>query len=577
MNRLLILILLISPLLAIGQEEIKTTFEISDGEETGSYTDVINFYKKLAHFSPDVEIKEMGETDSGFPLHLVIFDSEKDFDFDVSRQKGKTIILINNGIHPGEPDGIEASQMLLRDYALAKKNAKLVENAVVAIIPVYNIGGALNRNSFSRANQNGPEAYGFRGNSRNYDLNRDFIKADTKNARSFYEIYHLVKPDIFIDTHVSNGADYQYAITHLATQHNKIGGEMGQYIDSIFTPKLERIIADKGSEIIPYVNVFNSTPDDKGIMQFLDNPRYSTGYTALFNTLGFMIETHMLKPFDVRVKATYDFLEAVLQIAKEDGKEIQRIHRGYQLVPGNMHTISWKPDRSDYINIEFKGYEGEMIKSKVTGQQRLFYNREKPFVKEIPYYNTFVSAKDIVLPTAYVIPQGWHQVIDRLKLNSIEYRRLENDTTINVERYRIEKLNTSTSPYEGHYPHSNVEVSVEKRNVDFRAGDYIFHINQSGGRYLVETLEPEAPDSFFSWNFFDTILQQKEYFSPYVFEDVAWLLLEENPSLKEEFDQKKKEDKEFAGSWYAQLDFIYKHSPYYEEAHMQYPVYRLVD
>lgn len=558
-----------------AQQPIKTGYEQNGG--TSPYHEVINYYKTLAGLSSEIDIREMGETDSGEPLHMVVVDVDKDFDLKKSREKGKTIILINNGIHPGEPDGIEASQMLVRDYVTNSKKKKALKNIVLVVIPIYNIGGALNRNTHSRANQNGPEAYGFRGNARNYDLNRDFVKANTKNTRAFYEIYHLAKPDIFIDTHVSNGADYQYSITHLATQHNKMGGAMGKYLQDSFTPQLETIIAGKGSEIIPYVNVFNQTPDSEGITQFMDYPRYSTGYTTLFNTLGFMIETHMLKPFDVRVKATYDFIESVIEIAVKDGNKIRDMHRNPALKPGDLYPVNWKLDRSVSESIDFKGYEGEMVESKVTGKQRIFYNREKPFNKKIPYYNTYTATKEVVLPKAYIIPQGWHEVIDRLKKNDLTHLRLKADTTINVEGYRIEKYNTSSTAYEGHYPHNSVEVSKSKKYVSFRAGDYIFYINQPGGRYLVETLEPEATDSFFNWNFFDTILQQKEHFSPYVFEDIAWLLLEERPELKALFEKKKNEDKEFADNWYAQLSFIYMHSPYYEEAHMQYPVYRLVD
>lgn len=561
----------------LAQHNHITGFEQSEGNHTSPYYEVISYYKSLARTNPAIEITEMGETDSGHPLHMVILDLDKDFDLQKSRQKGKTLILINNGIHPGEPDGIEASQMLLRDYAVDSKKQKFLKNTVLVVIPIYNIGGALNRNSYSRANQNGPEAYGFRGNARNYDLNRDFIKADTRNTRSFYEIFQLVKPDIFIDTHVSNGADYQYSITHLATQHNKMGGDMGAYIESSFTPQLEKIIADKGSEITPYVNVFNQTPDAEGITQFMDYPRYSTGYAALFNTLGFMIETHMLKPFDVRVKATSDFIESVIEIAAKDGKKIQDMHRGVSLQPGSLYPVSWKLDQSTAKSIQFKGYEGEMIESKVTGQPRIFYNRDKPFSKAIPYYNTYTATREVIVPKAYIIPQAWKEVINRLKWNGLVYSRFEKDTVINVESYRIENYNTASYAYEGHYPHNNVEVSTKKKAVELNQGDYIFYVNQPAGRYLVETLEPEAMDSFFNWNFFDTILQQKEHFSPYVFEDIAWLLLQDNAELKQIFEQKKAEDSEFAKSGYAQLNFLYTHSPYYEKAHMQYPVYRLVD
>ena len=209
----------------------ETVFEKSGGKSTATYFEAIEFYQELAESSEFIQIKEMGLTDSGYPLHLVTFDVDQNFDFKKSYDQGKSIVLVNNGKHPGEPDGIEASMMLLRDLAAEGSKRDQFQDIVLAIIPIYNIGGALNRNSSSRANQNGPDEYGFRGNAQNYDLNRDFIKADTRNAKAFYEIFHTVNPDVFIATHVSNGADYQYAITHLATQHSKAGSEMGPFIE----------------------------------------------------------------------------------------------------------------------------------------------------------------------------------------------------------------------------------------------------------------------------------------------------------------------------------------------------------
>ena len=560
---------------SLAQQELQTGFEKNGG--TSTYENLISYYELLAGRYDVVEIKKMGLTDSGHPLHMVVMDLDKHFDLEKSRKDGKTIILINNGIHPGEPDGIEACQMLLRDYAISSKSQKYLKDIVLVVIPIYNIGGALDSNKTTRVNQNGPEEYGFRGNARNFDLNRDFVKADTRNTKAFYEIYHLAKPDIFIDTHVSNGADYQYNITHLATQHDKMGGAMGHYILKDFTPQLEKKLSGKGNEITPYVNVFNKTPDAEGITQFMDYPRYSTGYTAMFNTLGFMIETHMLKSFDVRVKATYDFIQSVIEIASTDGQQIRDLHRTSHVEAGNLYPIRWELDASNAENITFKGYEGEMVTSKVTGKERLFYNRDKPFEKTIPYYNTYKPVKEVVIPRAYIIPQGWHNVIDRLKWNSALYTQLESDTTINVELYRIDKVETISNAYEGHYLHNTIQVSPDKQYIDFRKGDYIFYTDQPAGRYLLETLEPEATDSFLRWNFFDTILQQKEGFSPYVFEDLAWLLLKENTTLRQAFEQKKQEDTEFANDWYAQLYYIYTHSAYYEPAHNRYPVYRLVD
>ena len=266
----------------VKKYDFVTRFEKSGGTETATYDEVIDFYKQLADAYPSVQLREFGKTDSGEPLRLAVFNPTGDFKFDNIR-KDKSIILINNGIHPGESDGIDATMMLFRD--LAGDSIKIPENTVIATIPVYNIGGALNRNSTTRTNQNGPKEYGFRGNARNYDLNRDFIKADTKNTRAFYQIFHEVQPDVFIDNHVSDGADYQYTLTHLFTQHNKLGGELGDYLDDRLMPALEDSLKKKKWDITPYVNVFNEVPE-KGFSQFLDNPRYSTGYTTLWNTLG---------------------------------------------------------------------------------------------------------------------------------------------------------------------------------------------------------------------------------------------------------------------------------------------------
>ena len=484
------------------------------------------------------------------------------------------ILLINNGIHPGESDGIDATMMLFRDIAQGKIDAP--KNTVVVTIPIYNVGGSLNRNSTSRTNQNGPKEYGFRGNGRNYDLNRDFIKSDTKNAKTFAKIFHLVQPDVFIDNHVSNGADYQYTLTHLFTQHNKLGGELGNYLHTEMMPKLEQKLEGKSWDITPYVNVFNRTPDS-GFTQFLDTPRYSTGYTSLFNTLGMMIETHMLKPYKQRVEGTYELMKSMIEITEEQGDKITQLRKEQAKLwsAGKSYPISWTVDTTKMSTLNFKGYHGEMIASEFTGAKRLKYDKSKPFTKDITYKNYYKPSEEITIPKAYIIPQGWHNVIDLLKLNNVKFTQFENDTTLTVECYKIGAFETRKSAYEGHYAHFNTIVNSKDQKLTFRKGDYLISTNQKAIRYVLETLEPSAPDSFFNWNFFDTILQQKEGFSPYVWEDRAQQLLKENPKLQIEYNVKISYDEDFANNWYAQLDWLHKQSKHYETAHLVYPVYRL--
>lgn len=551
-------------------------FEKSGGAETSTYHEVITFYENLAEAYPAVKMVNSGRTDSGERLRVVILNPSPETNLDNVRDE-KSIILINNGIHPGESDGIDASMMLFRDMAQGK--IPMPKNTVLATIPIYNIGGALNRNTGSRTNQNGPKEYGFRGNARNYDLNRDFIKADTRNAWAFTRIYHMLRPDVFIDNHVSNGADYQYILTHLFTQHNKLGGALGDYLHTELMPSLEKELTQKGLDITPYVNVFNRTPET-GFSQFMDSPRYSTGYTSLWNSLGMMVETHMLKPYKQRVEGTYELMKSMMEIVERDGKKIKELRESAnkELASKDSYPIQWKIDSTKTSKFEFKGYEGKTTISEVTGMPRLKYDRDKAFTKEVGYQNHFIPSKSVSVPKAYIVPRVWRRIIDRLKANQVDMQLLRDDEELEVEVYHIKSYDTYKQPYEGHYPHYNTLVSQSMETINFTGKDYyMISTDQSSMRYLLETLEPEATDSFFNWNFFDTVLQQKEGFSPYVWEDEAADLLRENAELKAAFENMKKENPDFANSWYQQLDWLHKRSGNYEKSHLRYPVYRVLN
>lgn len=561
-------------LTAQKNNKYETFFEKGNGNQSATYAGTIAYYALLSDDFTSIDMKEMGLTDSGEPLHMVVFNPEKDFDFN-HIQKNNAVILINNGIHAGEPDGIDATMMLFRDLALGK--IKIPKHTVIVTIPVYNIGGALNRNSTSRVNQDGPEEYGFRGNARNYDLNRDFIKSDTRNTKSFVEIFHLIHPDVFIDNHVSDGADYQYTLTYIMTQPDKLGNPLGNYFRSEMMPSLLKNMQQKKIEMTPYVNAWTATPD-KGFTQFFESPRFATGYTALFNTIGFVVETHMLKKYAARVKANYAFLQEAIDYTDANYQKIKslRIENAKQYAPGKTYPVKWEIDSSKVSILSFLGYEGSYKKSDATSGNRLFYDRSKPFRRNIPYYDSYKPTKAVTIPKAYVIPKGYWNVIDLLKSNHMECTLLAKDSIIEVESYHIADYKTAANAYEGHYPHRETKVTSAMEKILFHKGDCIFMTQQPGVRYLLETLEPEAMDSYFNWNFFDTILQQKEGYSDYVFEDLAAQLLKENPKLKAELEQKKNEDAKFAANPEAQLDWIYQHSIYYEKAHLQYPVYRIV-
>lgn len=574
MRTLFISIFLFFSFSTIAQNFV-TRFEQSGGHASPEYAEIIQWWKKLSADYPTVNIREMGPTDAGYSLHLILVSTDKTFDIKTFKAKRKNVILINNGIHPGEPDGIDASMLLLRD--IAQGHYKLPSNIVLAIIPVYNIGGALNRSTNYRIDQNGPVEKGFRGNAQNLDLNRDFIKMDSKNAASFARIFTLLDPDIFVDNHVSNGADYQHVMTLLVSQHNKLGGIMGEFMNKTFEPGLYPLMKKKGFDLVPYVNHFGETPD-KGWPEFFDSPRYGSGYGTLWNTFSFVPETHMLKPYKQRVAATKALMESFIEFTAQHGKEITRL-REETVKAQQLQTsfpIAWKWNRLKSSEILFKGYEAALKKSEVSGLDRLYYNRSKPYDKKIPFYNSYTDTLSVEKPIAYIIPQGWWKVIERLKANNVQMQSLLKDTEMEVEAYSITDFSSTVRPYEGHHPNSRVQVSKTLKKVSFRKGDYLIPLAQKGVRFLIETLEPHAIDSYFAWNFFDPILGQKEGFSDYVFEETAAAYLRLNPHLQKKIEEKKHADTTFAQSGSAQLNFVYQISPYFEAAFQTYPVYRVM-
>ncbi|MCF6351626.1 MAG: M14 family metallopeptidase [Cyclobacteriaceae bacterium] len=553
-----------------------TVYEKSNHLETSTYQEGIDFYKNLAGAYSEITIVEKGLTDSGYSLHIVIISKSGVFDIAKLKATGKAFLLVNNAIHPGEPDGVEASQMLARNLVEDKKLNALLDNTVVVIIPFYNIGGALNRNSTTRVNQVGPKEYGFRGNANNYDLNRDFIKADTKNARSFIQLFQELDPDVFIDTHVSNGADYQYVSTTIPTQVDKLGGSLSELMTKELLPFHFKYMKEAGSIMTPYVNVWGMKTPDQGYNRFIDLPRYSSGYTTLFHTLGFMSETHMLKSFEQRVEATYNYILGLLTFTNANASKIIELRtKTKESVKTQIEfPLTWELDKTKADTLIFKGYEVERPISELTGKTRLKYNRDKPYAKKIPYYSHYKPEITITKPDYYVVPKNQWKVIELLTLNGVMLEKVVAQKDIEAEIYHIIDYKTRNHAYEGHYPHYEVKISKTTKKVQLEVGDYLVPTNQWRNRYIIETLEPQAPDSYFNWNFFDTILQQKEGFSAYVFEDLALEILANNPAIKTAFEEKKEQDEVFSKDGYAQLLFIYNLSKYQEKAFLRYPIMR---
>ncbi len=542
------------------------------GSEARSYQEVIESYQYLAQQYPNAQLLELGPSDSGRPLHLFLMQKSP-FTGEASLQslaQDKLRILINNGIHPGESCGMDAA---VEWSAEQLAQGTIAAGQIWAMIPVYNIGGSLKARPHTRANQNGPDLQGFRGNAQNLDLNRDFVKADALNTRSFYAIYQAFKPQIFIDTHTSNGADYPYTMTLISSLADKLAPSVAQLLHEDMEPFLYQAMAEREWEMIPYVNVFGRTPN-QGYAAFLESPRYASGYTALFHSFGFITEAHMFKPYPDRVAATRAFFASMQEYCNAQAEAIKQAYQQALTWEKEQSSfpVAWSLDSSRTESLDFKAYPYEYVESELGDYQALRYKREDPESLQIDYYPHYKTEVGAQIPEYYLIPQAFSAVVQRLQYNNVEVISLKEDSLIDCKSYYLRQWQFGNRPYEGHF---RVEVdSVEPMDQKrlFYAGDYLVPTDQQARYYLASVLDPRSVDSFLSWGFFDIIFQQKEYFSPYVFEAKAQEMLDADPSLAQEFEQWKSKHPEALKNAYTTLSFFYQRSEYYEPEHLRYPV-----
>lgn len=552
-----------------------TPYEKGNQNQTTTWSECIAFYTELAQRFPHVlRFEQIGLSDGGIPVHAGVVSADGVHDRSQIKAEGRTVFFNNNGIHPGEPEGVDACMAIVRDLCFDPARLAALGSAVLLFVPLYNVDGALNRANTSRVNQDGPEQFGFRGNSRHLDLNRDFVKCDTYNAQLFNQLLTSWDPDVMVDTHTSNGADYPYTMTLIHTQADKLGYGLGPFLRETMLPHIYTEMAARGWPTCPYVNPVKDTPDD-GIAEFLEVPRFSTGFAALHHVIGFMPETHMLKPFKDRYDSMRALLDVTMAFTVQYGAQIRqlRAEAREQAANATEWTVSWRMDETNPSTFRFKGYEARRTPSLLGDYQRLSYDRSKPWEKDIAYYNSFVPSAVVRAPKGYIIPQAWREAIERLQWNGVEMARFEDAQEVEAQYYHIVSVTSRPHAYEGHLYHDDVQLEARSALFTVQPGDWFVPLKQANARYAVETLEPQGHDSFFRWGFFNSVLEKKENFSDYVFEDLALDMLETEPELKAMFAAWKANNPSLVADQDAVLGFIFANGKRHAEPEWRrYPV-----
>ena len=560
-----------------------THAERTDYRETPDYEETLAYCRKLAAASPLIRLTDFGRSGEGRPLALVVAATGKDFTPAAAREAGKAVVLVQANIHAGETDGKDAGLALLRDIAVLKTLPGLLDRVTLLFIPVYNVDGHERRSPYNRINQNGPAEVGWRATTANLNLNRDYMKADAPETRAWLKLWNEWSPDLFVDCHVTDGADFQYNLTYQYEQHENIPEPLRGWMKSAFEGRIMPAAERAGNLIATYM-VFrdNRDPVGRGVEGFIGTPRFATGYTPLRNRPGLLIETHMLKTYRPRVRGTYDILRAALEdvnrdtagwlkVVRETDEQIAREGASYDAarkVPLRMAFT----DKS--VPLKLKGVEFRVEQSDVSGGRRVVYG-DKPVELTVPFYNEARATVTVAPPLHYVIPPQWQDVIGVLAAHGLKMRRLAEPLTVEVESYRFTEVKWSPASFEGRVPVTQKNQLVREKRT-YPAGSVVVPLAQAASRVALFLLEPDSPDSFVAWGFFNSIFEQKEYGESYVLEKLAREMLAKDEKLRNEFETLIATDAKFAASPRDRLRFFYERSPYWDKDLNLYPVGRIV-
>ena len=561
---------------------MQTPAEETDYRQTPNYAGTIAFAKQLADASPAIEYRGFGHSGQGRELPLMIASETQTFTPEAARAEGKAVVLIQACIHSGEPDGKDAGFALLRDIAITKTAAGILNNVVLLFIPIYNTDGHERSTPYNRINQNGPESMGWRTTSTYQNLNRDYMNADTPETRAFLRLWNEWQPDLFIDCHVTDGADYRCNITYHHEHHAGIDEAVLAWERDVFDNKVAHATEAAGNVISWYLEFIDNRDLTLGTRDFNGSPRFSTGYVPLRNRPAILIETHMIKDYRSRVIGTYDFLRAALTEVNTDPERLLRVGHEADLrttdaarVYNPSHLFPLAFELTDETTpFALKAFQYATEQSDVSGDLRVIYGRE-PLDLTIPMYDTFRVTAAVAAPLYYIVPVQWTSVIEVLHAHGVRFRSLAESAAIELESYRLTNVRWPYEPFEGrHMPKFDVERSVEVR--EFPAGSVVVSPAQPLGKLVLNLLEPEAPDSFAKWGFFNAIFEEKEYAEHYVLEALAREMMDSDPELKREFQERLDTDAGFAASPSERLRFFYKRSPYWDPQMNLYPVGRVI-
>ncbi len=547
-----------------------TPFEVSGGETTPRYDETVAFLRRLADASPELRLQALGRSGEGREIWMAIAARGGAATPEAVRRLGKPVVLVQAGIHAGEIDGKDAGLMLLRDVLVTKSKAPLLDRASLLFVPIFNVDGHERFAATNRINQRGPAEMGWRTNAQNLNLNRDYAKVDTPEIRAMLRTLGEWRPDLYVDVHVTDGADYQYDVTYGWDLGDNHSPAITRWLESVLRPDVDRALEAMGHIPGPLVQVNDPLDPGKGFVDWIADPRYSNGYGDARHLPTILVENHSLKPYKQRVLGAYVFLEACLRAVSAGHSGLAQAVALDEARRPTRVPLAWKASDAAGRDFDFRAVEWRLVDAPAAGAKRIEYlGRPKTITVA---RSAMTPAVGVPRALAYWIPAAWRDVIERVMVHGIRVEQSRDTRRVEVERYRLLEPKLG-SLFEGRVP-VTAGVEVERVFETFQPGSVRVPTDQPLGDLAALLLEPQSPDSFFQWGFFHAVLQATEYVEDYVMEPLGQRMLAEDPVLRASFEAKLRAEAEFASSPEARLRWLYRRSPYADPRWLVYPVCR---
>ena len=543
-----------------------TPAELTGLTDSPDYTDTMVYVKKLVESSPQLKLEVIGQSPQGRDILLVKASSQPDL---VGRS-GRPTVLVQAGIHSGEIDGKDAGLMLLRDIVQGDK-AALLNNVDLLFIPILSVDAHERRGSYNRMNQRGPVTQGWRSTAQNLNINRDYAKIDSPEIRAVLKTIRQYQPDLYLDIHVTDGEDYQYDITYGFNEpFASLSPNGASWLAQVYRPSIDKALSRQGHIPGPLVFGLDSQDFKKGLSGSTSTPRFSNGYGDVRHLPTILVENHSLKPYSQRVLGTYVLLEQTLKLLNEQGKALQLAKKADENARPQQQVLAFKAAEQPEL-IQFKGISYELVHSDILKGSYVKWTGKPVDYKDLPVYWEKVPAIEVEVPKAYWIPPQYQDVIDRLALHGVEMSRLGSTKTLELQQLVASEPKFAEKPFEGRFGvRANFHISWQSTTLP--AGSVRVSTDQPLGALAVALLQPEAPDSFFSWGFFHGMFERTEYFETYAL--IPWVeqQLKADPKLKQAFAEAEKADPQLQKDGRARLNWFYQRSPFYDSQYLKYPV-----